>query len=71
MPTDFKKAKQNEFGVYWLNIGTKIVLGRLVNEEAGLFQLMSNTKIGTDWWPIQDRPGWFTKEEFAENLIFF
>lgn len=74
MPTFNTTKLKNCNNMYWCNAGAKIVLAELRNAEIGLFTLWSNSSMfqnDPSWTASKHKPGWYWKEEYAKNLIFF
>lgn len=71
---NWKDAKPNPAGMFWVNYGGKVMLAELKDAEAEIFTLWSNqTALWSDksWAESTERPTWYTKEAKAEEITFF
>jgi hypothetical protein len=69
----WKQAIPDYQGLYWVNAGGVIAIAIPLDEERGLFNLWSSDQglyKQVEWVASRHKPGWFFREEFAENLIF-
>lgn len=74
MGKSWKEAVPDHHNLYWANTGGIICIAILLDEDREIFHLWSSDKSlcqQSDWVASRHKPGWYFREEFADNLIFF